>query len=450
MVKNKQALTPEEKAKKKMKRKQNRRKFFKILLYIILLFALISSIVRAVGLKSNMNRVKSFDPVSKPTDVKFTHCGNGVWNIETNHDLKVLQLSDVHIGGGYSSFKKDSMALNAVATMVKEENPDFVVVTGDISFPVPFWAGTCNNKTAPKLFAELMETLNVYWTLCYGNHDTEAYSYFDRKDITDFYSQECYPHCLMEAGPESVDGYGNQVFNILTPDGNNIRSFIVLDSHAYTDGDYLGAQWKYDNIHDNQINWYENTVKELNKKNEEKGFGPVPTSVFFHIPMKEYSDAWNEYKDNGYKDTENVKYHYGKCGEGYILDPNSLHKDNKTLNRIETHTMAMVHHPIHDDQMFETMSKLGSTDSVFVGHDHLNNFSVNYKGIDLIYAMSIDYIAYQHISIHKLGSQRGCKVIDVGLDGKIKTHNENYYQEKYKPKYEKESVKMQELTQVEK
>lgn len=70
--------------------------------------------------------------------------------------------------------------------MIRVEKPDFVVVTGDISYPVPFQAGTFNNKSGAKIFAELMETLGVYWTLAYGNHDTEAYSYYTREQLTDF------------------------------------------------------------------------------------------------------------------------------------------------------------------------------------------------------------------------------------------------------------------------
>ena len=89
------------------------------------------------------------------------------------------------------------------------------------------------------------------------------------------------------------------------------------------------------------------------------------------------------------------------------------------------------------------MLELGSTDSVFCGHDHLNNFSINYKGIDLTYSYSIDYLAYTGIS--KLGSQRGCTVINIAENGDISYSAENYYQEKYTSHFEKEEVTMQVL-----
>ena len=53
--------------------------------------------------------------------------------------MKVIQLSDVHLGG-WMSINKDRMSLNAVAAMITAEKPDFVIVTGDIAYPVPFHA----------------------------------------------------------------------------------------------------------------------------------------------------------------------------------------------------------------------------------------------------------------------------------------------------------------------
>lgn len=38
---------------------------------------------------------------------------------------------------------------------------------------------------------------------------------------------------------------------------------------------------------------------------------------------------------------------------------------------------------------YETSLDKGSTDAVFVGHDHLNNMGIRYKGVDLIYGKSI-------------------------------------------------------------
>ena len=86
--------------------------------------------------------------------------------------------------------------------------------------------------------------------------------------------------------------------------------------------------------------------------------------------------------------------------------------------------------------MFETVLETGSTDSIFCGHDHVNTYSAEYKGVRLTYGMSIDYLAY--IGISKEGAQRGCTVITYYPDGSFDCKAENYYQDKYVTLYEKE------------
>lgn len=412
------------------------KKFLLILISIILAYAVISTALTLIGLSANRKKAKSFKAVEYENRPAYKNYENGCWNIISDRDIKVLQLTDVHIGGGYLSIKKDSMAINAVAAMVTAEKPDLVVVTGDISFPVPFQAGTLNNKSSATLFADLMESLGVYWTTCYGNHDTEIYSYYDREQITEIYSSDKYPHCLLQAGPDDIDGSGNQIINIMNSDGVITRSLVLFDSHSYIDSDYFGIAWKYDNIHDNQIEWYKDSITTLSAQNAEviskldkekaekyKAFKTVKSSAFMHIPLTEYKDAWNEYVGNGYNDTENVKYNYGTVGESGQL----------------------VYCGINGDNLFETMQELKSTDSVFCGHDHYNNFSLTYKGINLNYGMSIDYLAYSGIS--KLGAQRGCGVLDISADGTLVSNNQNYYQDKYLSEYAKESVTMQVLNE---
>ena len=369
-----------------------------------------------MGLKSNRNFISTIDTVSYENQLEPVLDDDGFYSFTTDKDFKIVQLTDVHIGGGFMSIKKDSMAINAVAAMLTEEKPDLVVVTGDIAYPVPFQAGTFNNKSSAKLFAELMEKLGIYWCPVFGNHDTEAYSFYDREYISELYSSDDYPHCLFQAGPEDVDGYGNRVINVKNTNGEITQSLFLLDSHSYVDGDAFGIMWKYDTIHENQVKWYEDTLNSLKAENN----NIMPKSLaFFHIAIPEYKEAWDEYTANNCQDTENVKYYYGKAGE----------------------TNLVVYTSEHNYGFFDKVKELGSTQGMFCGHDHMNNFSVNYKGIRLSYGYSIDYLAYA--GIMKFGLQRGCTVINITPDGKFDSHLENYYQDKYKAVNEKEQVDLQ-------
>ncbi len=392
-------------------------------LCVIVAFIGVTTVITVVGNKSNTKKANSFETVTKEDTLVPEKDGNGNWTFTTDREFKILQLTDVHIGGGWMCLDKDLMAMNAVAAMVTAEKPDLIIVTGDIAYPVPFQAGTFNNKSSAKIFAALMEKLGVYWTVGFGNHDTEAYSYYSRSKIADFYENSGFTHCLFTSGPADVDGYGNQMINIKNSDGIITQSLFILDSHAYTDGDYFGIMWKYDNIHENQVQWYKEQVEAVNAQNnalfKEKGIktvSDVKSLMFFHIPLVEQKDAWHEYLDNGRKDTENVKWIYGDSGE----------------------SGQIVYCGNHEDNLFETILELGSTKGIFVGHDHKNNFSIEYKGVRFTYGMSIDYLAYP--GIYKEGAQRGCTVIEVTPDGEFDCHAENYYQDKYVSLYEKESV----------
>lgn len=406
------------KTKTKKTPKQRFKIFLKVLLIIILVIALLCGIlasVSAVGLKSNSNFIETIETVSFDNQLEPVLDDNGCYTFTTDDHFKVVQLTDVHIGGGFLSIKKDSMAINAVAAMITAEKPDLVVITGDIAYPVPFQAGTFNNKTSAELFAQLMEKLGVYWVPVFGNHDTEAYSYYSRKKISEFYSQEKFSHCLFQSGPEDVDGYGNSIINVKNTKGEITQSLVMLDSHSYVDNDYFGIMWKYDTIHDSQVKWYEDSLNKIKAENNDI----MPKSLaFFHIAIPEYKTAWDEYRANDFNDTENVKYIYGKAGE----------KDYS------------VYTSEYNYGFFDKVKELGSTQGMFCGHDHLNNFSIDYKGVRLTYGYSIDYLAYT--GIMKFGLQRGCTVIDIAPDGGFESHLENYYQDKYQTAKEKEQVDM--------
>ena len=143
----------------------------------------------------------------------------------------------------------------------------------------------------------------------------------------------------------------------------------------------------------------------------------VKSSLFIHIPITAVKDAYLEYTDAGRSDTENVKYVGGHDGEA---EP-------------------FVFCPAERDGVFERLLDGGSCDSAFYGHDHLNNFVFEYNGITLAYGFSVDYSGYSDID--KVGYQRGCTVITYSDDA-FEISHENYYQDKYVPLYEKESVDM--------
>ena len=356
---------------------------------------------------------------------------DGDWCFTTDGDFTVMQLTDVHIGGGVMSTQKDIWAMNAVASMVTTDKPDLVIVTGDVAYPVPFSSLSFNNYGPAKVFAAMMDKLGVYWTLAFGNHDTESYSYYTREEISAFYTEvaKTSKYFLYQEGPKEVDGCGNQVIKVKGTDGVVTQALVTLDSHSYTDGDVIGIMWKYDNIHQNQVDWYANKIAKINADNKaiNASAADVKSLAFFHIPLVEYRDAWaeistaaaNEGKSvSEYQNTENVIYKYGDKNEESGMNP--IAKNGETYG---------VFCGMGEDNLFETGSEIG-LQGTFCGHDHKNNFSVEYKGMRLTYGMSVDYLAYA--GIWKEKSQRGCTLITVKHDGSFDCERSNYYQDKYK------------------
>lgn len=382
-----------------------------VLLGIAGLTAAVNAALAALQLKyikKNVQPVCRQNPISPEVSAQ-----TGAITFVTDHAMKVMQLTDIHIGAGWLSFRKDRMALDTVAAMMKAEQPDLVIVTGDIAYPVPFQSGTFNNKTAAKIFGCLMDRLGVYWVPVLGNHDTEAYAYYSRRAIGKYYEQHRFlpkkqgaSACLFQCGCADIDGVGNYVINIQNTDGQITQSLFLMDTGSYVDNDYLGMLWKYDGIHQNQLEWYKSQLRAFEAYNGARHARMPKSLLFFHIPIAQYRDAWALYKENGFKDTDTVQYHYGRVGEKGGIYPS-----------------------LYPDGVFDAVLELGSTQGLFCGHDHLNNFSLDYKGVRLTYGLSIDYLAY--VGIKNYGAQRGCTIIDVRPDGTFDCRQENYYSDKY-------------------
>ena len=409
---------------------------------LVLVFFGICALCSWVGYTGNFDYIATIEAIdydSPFTLIEPEDSDTGYYEFvadSAEDSFRVLHLTDVHIGAGAFSAEKDRWAIEAVSETVRRVKPDLVIVTGDMAYPVPFQAGTFNNKREAEMFASMMERLGVYWTIGFGNHDTEIYSLYDRDEIAAqvYMDKESYPHCLFREGPTDIAGKGNDVIVVRHPttDGVEIvdaasyeanvgstkisQALVTIDSHSYTDGDYFGIAWKYDNIHQDQIDWYAAEMDRLTAVNEANGFedATVKNLVFFHIPLTEYGRYYEEYKDNGHKNTDNVHLLYGKAGES----------GEKSFPGVK------------DCQMFETMILHGGQ-GTFCGHDHYNTYALDVKAtvtaedgskvtgaIRLSYGMSIDYLAYAGIANHI--EQRGGTEILTSADGSFATRQWPY------------------------
>lgn len=409
----------------------------KFICVILCIAAVTGAIVGGLTIANMVNEaaineyIDSFAKVEYDSQLTPSLDEDGNYYFVTDGDFKVMQLTDIHLGGGCLSAAQDKKAINAVAAMISEEKPDLVILTGDMAAAYPN-AGNMDNRYSHAFVARIMERLGVYWTVNFGNHDSEIYNTLTRSQVAQMYENETLKYCLFSRGPEDIYGEGHHVINVRNSLGLITKSFIMMDSNAYLDEDPLGLAWKYDNIHEDQIEWYRETVNSLNEYNNEildslsegekpeniEDYTTVQSMLFIHIPLMETRKAYDAYIDPEVAEEDKPIYKGGVVGEDapYVY-----------CSEIE-------------EKMFETMIELGSTKAVYYGHDHLNNILLEYEGIDLCYGYSVDYFAY--IGIDQKGAQRGCTVINCHPDTSYEIIHENYYQDKYKPLYEKEVVDM--------
>lgn len=309
----------------------------------------------------------------------------GIYTItnEGEEDFKILQLTDIHLGGSLLSYEKDLKALQAVYNLINYTHPDLVIVTGDFVFPLGIQSFSFDNYKPIMQFASFMRNIGIPWAFTYGNHDTEFVATHTDEELNELFTKFRYDYTgtlLYSPINPDISGRSNQVILVKNADAHINNALYLIDSNSYKSKKIND----YDYIHDDQVEWYEQSVKQLSEKENKT----IPSLIFTHIPLQEYKTAYDMYKNGD----DRVKYYFGEVGE-----------KNEVICCSE-----------YPSKLFNTALKLGSTKGIFSGHDHYNNISMEYEGIRLTYGMSIDYLAMP--GIDKKTDQRGGTLITLHSD----------------------------------
>ena len=268
--------------------------------------------------------------------------------------FKVMVLSDLHLHGndtGVAQMKED------IKLLVDRENPDLIILDGD-----NFANGSASNtfvikETLSKVM-EYVEEKGIPWMHVYGNHDDIGMPNADQHAT---YME--FDHCISK-DVEELYGVGNYVVPIYGHDSDKIKFAVwALDSGAHLSvkdqnkyfpvksefNGHTGVQ--YDWIRADQVNWYIQTSQQLEEFAGEKVYGMMA----FHIPLQETYTAWTNRKTMNH------------CGQ--------------KLEDIYSSAM--------NSGLYSAMLWRGDVKAVVNGHDHINNFAIDYGGIILSYAGTI-------------------------------------------------------------
>ena len=103
----------------------------------------------------------------------------GVYTLQNDREeFRILQLTDLHIGGSVTTIRHDRRAFDACYDLISRTQPDLVILTGDLVYPLPYQSFSTNNLVPLWQIADFMNNVGIPWTLVYGNHDTEAIASF--------------------------------------------------------------------------------------------------------------------------------------------------------------------------------------------------------------------------------------------------------------------------------
>lgn len=244
--------------------------------------------------------------------------------------FKLVQFTDIHYVANKEASK---MSLKMINETLDAEKPNLVVFTGDIVVGAPTAQG----------WDEILETVisrKIPYLITFGNHDDE--SEWKRNQVAEYVINKPF---LLNNNPQlnAVDGYLNSSVSIVDTENNAAAIIYAMDSQAYSKNSKVkGYGW----FASNQVEWFR---KESQKYKEAKG-DTLPALAFFHIPLPEYAMAFNDMKNK----RVGVRYEV-ECA------------------------------PFINTGMFAAMLESGDVMGTFVGHDHVNDYLVDYYGIALAY-----------------------------------------------------------------
>lgn len=402
------------------------------ILGIFLGLALILFFVNVGCALSLRNYIRSFDPVEYGPDriAPYYNEDNGYYEIKADGDLKIMQLTDIHLGGGFYTYKRDKKTIYEVITMLQKEKPDIVVATGDNTFcvPAPFDGGnTFNNKMTAKTVIDIFEHEKVYFTTTFGNHDTESFDFYSRQQLAEAYMDDKYEYCFFDQDftdpdADTVPSATNQIIPVRGSDGKIKKIILLIDTNAYLDTSLSASlNWEYDTIHDVQVDWAADAIKKLSKDEGLPEGTYLKTVTFMHIPISEYKLAYDELVEETENADGSVTYTEKKSDIAERIFGWWDEKEGICCGGWKSDVPLA-----QKDKFFEVLSdEMGCLEAVFCGHDHVNNVAVRYKGVILAYGYSIDNTAYS--DIRSYGFQRGATIIDLENAGGIDITYKNAY-----------------------
>lgn len=285
--------------------------------------------------------------------------------------FKIMLLGDLHdcydMKNNNAAEKMDD-TLALIGKAVKELKPDLVIYMGDN-------ARASTEYEMRAVISRITYPVSVSDTpfdLVFGNHDRECE--VDLPTQLKLYRE--HENCYAFNADDGLSGYGNHNLVIKSGDGEkDIFNLWFIDSHnLYSDR----SKSYYDAVHEDQIEWYKKTAKELADKN---GGKVLPSLLFQHIPVPEEYELLREAKP--YEKLDSVQGHKTYSDKYYMLKP-----------EVEGYLGEGPAVPDFNSGEFAAWKETGDVLGAFFGHDHMNDFAGYVDGILLAQCKTAGFRVY--------------------------------------------------------
>lgn len=256
--------------------------------------------------------------------------------------------------------------LQMMSECLDKYTPDLVVFLGDQCIAV---GDEEEYKTIKELTSPCVEK-GVPFAIVFGNHDGERET--SRETLLGYYQEF---GCLTTDADPDIYGCGNSNLTILSSDGKKTAfNLWFIDSGSSNPNKEIGG---YDEVKEDQIQWYKDTAAKLKAEN---GGEVVPAMLFQHIIMTEvYEHLYPKLPFNIGKD-------YTMNGVTYFPVP--------FFNRHAGIILEPCSPSFNSFGQWDALVETGDVIATFHGHDHVNDFTATYEGIDIINVPTVGCQAY--------------------------------------------------------
>lgn len=302
--------------------------------------------------------------------------------------FRILMIADTQEGKNVSS---DTIKL--IEASLDRSEPDMVVYSGDQIWGKRNFKG--NRDEVKRVLAELTKPVSdrgIPFAICFGNHDRQV-------GLSNEEQFEIYKElpCFIGESDEGIDGVGNHCFEI--KDGDEVKFLLyTIDSHS-------NLKIGYDNVHENQIDWY----RAKRDSYEEKLGHTVPSVVIQHIPICEVFELLTQVKRTKRGAVRGFRTH---DGEYFVLNRDRVNADGFMKESPAD--------PQVNSGEFDAMCEKGDVKGIYFGHDHNCSYNGDINGVDVGYTQGAGF------NVYGPGMDRGTRVIDLNTDGTIDTYDMRY------------------------